>query len=196
LNQLILFDFDGTITTKDTLLAFTKYAIGGVRFSLGLILLSPVLIIQKMGLVSAQKTKEIFLSYYFKGMPLVEFDQKCSGFVEQSLSSMIRPGALAAIKGYIKNGDRVIVVSASPQNWITPWADPLGAEVLSTQLEIKSGRLTGNILGKNCNGVEKVSRIKKHLSLESYSHIIAYGDTSGDKEMLALAGEKYYKPFR
>ncbi len=87
------------------------------------------------------------------------------------------------------------IVSASPKNWIEPWAAPLGINVLSTNLEIKNGMITGKIEGKNCNGPEKVNRIKEHINLDSYDEIIAYGDTSGDLPMFEIATSTHFKPF-
>ncbi|HEU5146872.1 MAG TPA: haloacid dehalogenase-like hydrolase, partial [Chryseosolibacter sp.] len=56
--------------------------------------------------------------------------------------------------------------------------------------------LTGKILGRNCYGDEKVCRIKEEFDLPSFERIIAYGDSSGDREMLQLANESHYKPWR
>jgi len=78
-------------------------------------------------------------------------------------------------------------VSASMQSWIQPWCDKNNIELLSTQLEFKDGKVTGRFLTKNCHGKEKENRIKELLHVEDYETIYAYGDSSGDTEMLALA---------
>jgi phosphoserine phosphatase len=61
---------------------------------------------------------------------------------------------------------------------------------------VKQGIITGKISGRNCHGDEKVCRIKEHFNVSQFSEVIAYGDSAGDKEMLALAHRRYYKPFR
>ena len=61
--------------------------------------------------------------------------------------------------------------------------------------EIKNGKLTGKFSTKNCFGIEKVNRIKEKYNLSEYNVIYAYGNSSGDKEMLSIANEKYYKRF-
>lgn len=87
-------------------------------------------------------------------------------------------------------------MSASPENWISPWAQKMQVELIATQLEVQNGSITGKIAGKNCHGQEKVSRIKSKYSLADYAEIAAYGDTKGDLAMLALAHRAVYKPFR
>ncbi|HEY0608667.1 MAG TPA: haloacid dehalogenase-like hydrolase, partial [Chitinophaga sp.] len=77
-----------------------------------------------------------------------------------------------------------------------PWCASMGITCIATQLEVKDERLTGNILGLNCNGEEKVCRIRAQYNLEQYENIYAYGDSNGDKAMLAIAGTAIYKPFR
>ena len=71
-----------------------------------------------------------------------------------------------------------------------------GIELIATKLEFKAGKLTGKFATNNCYGAEKSHRIKELFDLELYDYIYAYGDSRGDKEMLALADESFYKPFR
>lgn len=196
LKQLVLFDFDGTITTKDTLEEFMIFYHGKSKYYLGLAILSPILAGYLLKVLPNWKSKTYFLKYFLKGKSAADFDEKCREFSKQRLKALIRPKAVEAIKGYQQAGATVAVVSASAMNWVKPWCDEMGIVCLATRLEVKHDRITGNFEGKNCHGAEKVCRIKENFSLEHYDKIIAYGDTSGDKEMLALAQEKFYKPFR
>ena len=69
-------------------------------------------------------------------------------------------------------------------------------KVLGTQVEVSDGRLTGRFLSRNCYGQEKVNRILAcYPDRESY-HLIAYGDSRGDEQLLAFADEAHFKPFR
>ncbi|HZY81982.1 MAG TPA: HAD family hydrolase [Cyclobacteriaceae bacterium] len=194
--RLALFDFDGTITTRDTLMEITKYYSGSAKFYRGLAYLSIPLALQRSGMISAQQAKERFLTYFFSGITLDNFSDVCSRFTSQALPGIIRPGAHEAIDNHKKNNDRVIIVSASPHNWIAPWANSVGIEVIGTRLEVKNGIITGKIEGKNCNGEEKVVRVKQHLELGDYKEVDVYGDTKGDRPMLSLATTPHWKPFR
>jgi phosphatidylglycerophosphatase C len=194
--KLVLFDFDGTITTKDTLAEFMKFYHGPARYVAGLLLLSPIIVSYLLKLMPNWKSKEIFLTWFLKNESFARFEHKCRQFHRLKLPSLIRPAALQAIEKYKKNGATIAVVSASAENWVKPWCDSLGLICLATRLDMKENKLTGKFKGKNCHGPEKVSRITHRFRLSDYDEVIAYGDTSGDKEMLALASEKHYRPFR
>lgn len=193
---LVLFDFDGTLTHKDTLFEFTRYAVGNARFLFGLMVLALPLVLQKIKLISAQRAKEIFLSHYFRNTSLENFIALCTSFCAAVLPMLVRPKAMDAIVQHQGEGARVIIISASPINWIRPWALKNNIETIATELEIENNRLTGKIAGANCNGEEKVRRLKAYLDIKQYDQIIAYGDTAGDLPMLNLATTKFFKPFR
>jgi HAD superfamily hydrolase (TIGR01490 family) len=193
---IAFFDFDGTITTKDTLLEFIKHSKGPLQFYLGFILNSPYLLAYKFKIISNQSAKEKVLQFFFKNTPLAEFDQKCRDFVVNALPSLMRPKALEEIKTLQQQGVPVVIVSASPENWIKPWVDLMQLKLIATRLEVNNNQLTGKIVEYNCHGEEKVRRIKQDYELTDYDTIFAYGDSSGDKPMLGLATAPHYKPFR
>ncbi len=193
---IAFFDFDGTITTKDTLLEFIKYCKGTNAFYAGFLINSPFLLAYKLKIISNQAAKEKVLQYFFKNTPVDNFREYCEKFAVEIIPELIRPGAIAEIKKLQEDGQTVVIVSASPENWISPWALKLKLDLVATQLEIQNGLLTGKILGKNCHGAEKVNRINNKYFLGDYTEIAAYGDTKGDLPMLALAHRSVYKPFR
>jgi phosphatidylglycerophosphatase C len=193
---LALFDFDGTITTRDTLFVFAHFIVGSNKYFLGLFYLAPWLIAHRIGLFSAQKAKEIFLGYFLKGITAEKFTLTCNQFCTQVLPTLIRPRAFEAIVQHKQNGTRIAIVSASCEDWIAPWANQFGIEVIATRLEKKENIITGRIAGLNCNGSEKVTRIQEKINVLEYPVIIAYGDSSGDHAMLELATQKFFKPFR
>lgn len=193
--RLVLFDFDGTLTTRDTLFEFTRFAVGDRRFFTGLFILTVPMGLTRAGILSAQRAKELFLSYFFRNRTVDEFKRYCEKFAAEKIPAILRPLAGKAIETYSQRGDRMIIVSASPEDWIKPWATSLGIEVIATRLEIKNGQLTGLIRGKNCNGDEKAARIKEVVNLSDYKEVIAYGDSKGDLAMFDLATERHYRPF-
>jgi phosphatidylglycerophosphatase C len=195
-HTLVLFDFDGTLTHKDTLFEFTRYAVGNAMFIFGLMVLAVPLVLQKLKVVTAQRAKEIFLSHYFSNTSLEDFNMRCDSFCVQVLPSLVRQKAMDAILQHQKEGARIIIISASPANWIRPWASKYKIETIATELEIQNNKLTGKIAGRNCNAEEKVNRLKALVDITQYDPIIAYGDTAGDLPMLNLANKKFFKPFR
>ena len=193
---IAFFDFDGTITTRDTLLEFIKFCKGNTHFWLGFLLNSPYLAAFKAKLISNQAAKEKVLEYFFRNTPEDAFNQMCEAFTKEDLPRLMRPGALREIQKLKQEGYVVVVVSASPENWIRQWADQNNLELIASRLEIKEGKITGKIVGKNCHGEEKVRRIMEKYVITDYSAIHAYGDTSGDRPMLSLATNSFFKPFR
>lgn len=159
-------------------------------------MLTPVLALYAARLIPNWKAKQHFLSRYFKGEKIADFNTRCFDFSTKVLPSLIRPQAIEAIEAYRKEKTTMAVVSASAENWVKPWCDQQGMICLATKLEGKEGVLTGKFNGENCYGNEKVRRIKEHFKLSEYDDITAYGDSSGDKEMLQLARNRFYKPFR
>ncbi len=193
--EIAFFDFDGTITKKDTLLEFIKFSKGNFRFYVGFILNLPYLVAFKLGIISNQSAKEKILRFFFHGMPTTVFKQHCEAFAKQVLPKLIRPKALEEIQKLKQNNIIVVVVSASPENWIEQWSQNLHLELIASRLEVNEGKVTGKILGKNCHGNEKVSRIREIYDLSNYRIVAAYGDSTGDRPMLQLATKSYYKPF-
>ena len=194
--RLALFDFDGTITTKDSMVEFTLYAVGKKAYYLGLLKLSPMLIAYKFKLYPNHKAKERFLAYFFKKMCLKEFQKLVKGYGESEIDKIVRDGAREKIKWHKERGDEVVVVSASMECWLKSWCDRQNIKLIATKLEISDGRFTGKFATKNCYGKEKVNRLRAYYRMDDYSHIYAYGDSRGDREILALADESFYKPFR
>ncbi len=192
---LALFDFDGTITQRDTFLEFIKFQKGIPHFYFGMFFLSPVLVLYKLKIIRNSLAKEVVLKFFFRGDSLLSFQSACDRFIQLVLPSLLRKGVLDKIAQHLAQGDRVVVVSASPANWIEGWCRQMKIELISTELEIKMGVVTGRLKTLNCYGIEKVNRIKSVIELSSYDPIYAYGDTEGDKPMLALAQFQFYQKF-
>lgn len=200
---IAFFDFDGTITTKDTLLEFIRHSKGTPRFYLGFLLTGPWLVAYKINLISNQSAKERVLRHFFRNTPLDEFDNECQSFARDVLPGLIRPKALHEITKLKAAGAAVVIVSASPDNWIRPWTTAIEVDLLATRLQTVPAKdparaplITGRIFEKNCHGEEKVCRIKGAYTLGEYQDIYTYGDTGGDRPMLKLGTASFYKPFR
>lgn len=194
--KLVLFDFDGTITRKDTLVEFAVFYSGRRRYLAGLAMLAPILLLYTTKLIANWKAKQYFLSQFFKGEDISVFNRRCIEFTTTMLPSLIRPAAMSAIRQYRDQDATVAVVSASAENWVKPWCDQHGLICLATRLGVKAGCLTGKLEGPNCYGDEKACRVRDRFNLSDFAEVVAYGDSPGDKELLALAHHKYYKPFR
>ena len=198
--KIYCFDFDGTLTTSDTLLEFIKYAKGRSRFLMVFLMYSPLLVLMKLHLYPNWKAKQQIFAHLFAGMRIEKFDALCRGFAKEN-QHLLRPKGITLVHEALVAGAQVFIVSASIDNWVRPFFDIRnlkGVQVLGTQIEVEDGKLTGRFKSNNCYGKEKVHRIAEVLkSFErSEYEIEAFGDSRGDKEMLAFADKGHFKPFR
>jgi HAD superfamily hydrolase (TIGR01490 family) len=196
MNKISFFDFDGTITTDDSLICFIRFVVGDAKFIWAMVLLSPMLVAYKLKLIPNYKAKQYMLSYFFKGMHEQQFNQIANEYSLKHINTILRPKAMKKILWHKEEGHKVVIVSASIVSWLKPWCDKNNLDLIATELEIKDDRVTGKFLTKNCHGAEKVKRILEEYNLSHYDYIYAYGDSIGDKELLAFANESFYKPFR
>lgn len=194
--KIAVFDFDGTITTRDSLMEFLKFTHGLLRTFWGLFILSPVLVLYKLKVIPNYTAKQVLFSWFYRGWSIKKFDAKCSDFVGK-IHQIVNPEAIQVIKQYQAEGIKVVVITASPENWVRPWADVIGLhEVIGTQIAVDSNnRLTGRFLSKNCYGQEKVNRFLEKYPNRSDYILEAYGDSRGDEELLAFADKGFLKRF-
>ena len=198
MRKIYAFDFDGTLTTKDTLLEFIRFAKGSGQMFCGFLLFSPLLILMKLHLFPNWKVKQKIFSYFFKGMKIDDFNALCTRFAERN-KHLLRPTGIEKVRQAIaEEHTTVLIISASIDNWVRPFFDEIDKkiQVLGTQIETKEGRLTGQFTSKNCYGEEKVNRLTAVYPHREAYYLIAFGDSRGDKELLAFADKGFYKPFR
>ena len=191
---LALFDFDKTITDTDTFLPFMFFAFG-FKMIFVLLLLFPVACFCVAGFISRKKFKEMIFKLTIKGWTKEKFEETAKDFYDKKVRNFLRKSALDEIRRHLENHADVSLVSASPEDWLRPFTDEYGINLIGTRLEIKDGRYTGNIVGNNCRKAEKVRRIKEVYDIEKYSDIYAYGDSRGDKEMLEMSNHPFFRSF-
>ncbi|MBC2881711.1 HAD-IB family hydrolase [Campylobacter sp. Marseille-Q3452] len=193
--NLVLFDFDGTITRDDSLLEFIAYVVGFKKFFRGIFWLSPVLIGYKLKICSNNYARRRLMMHFFAGMGADKFAQICKKYSNTHIEDIVKFSAMAKIAEYKANGDKVVIVTASLEDWLAPWCQAQGLELLGTRIKKKGGVITGEIDGANCYGAEKVRRVREAYDTDAFDRVIAYGDSRGDKEMLEFADEAHYRVF-
>lgn len=186
------FDFDGTLTTRDTLPLFIIHAKGWRRFICGMIQLTPMLCGCLLGRIPNGEAKQRLFAHFFKGMPYKDFcfyGKAFSDKIEEALNFK----NFHRLQQHMRQGDSVCIISASIQEWIQPWARGYGVDrVIATRIETDgNGTLTGRFLSSNCNGKEKVRRLLEEEPDRENYYLYAYGDSKGDIPMLEFADKGY-----
>ena len=190
------FDFDGTLTKTDTFRLFLLHCFGLRACLRGLWDNKRILTRYMLGRTTNHQAKQTVFSYFFKGMKQKDFDDVCSQFARTRIPGQLKTDAMEKLNWHIQNGHMVVLVSASIENWILPWAETKGVDiVLATIAGVKNDILTGRFSGANCYGSEKVRRLLERFPNRQAYQLFAYGDSRGDRELLALADVAFYRRF-
>lgn len=194
--KLAIFDFDGTITTRDSFTDFIFYCHGAPKTVLGMLTLTPVLILYVLKLWPNWKAKQKVFARFYQGWEETVFNATAARYADEKLSTLLRPAAMERLKWHKEQGHKIVIVSASFEAYLKPWCERHGFDLLGTLVEVIEGRITGQFASKNCHGVEKIERLKACYQLEDFEYIYAYGDSRGDLPLATIANDFQYKPFR
>ncbi|WP_394764533.1 HAD-IB family hydrolase [Phenylobacterium sp.] len=193
---VVAFDFDGTLTVRDSFIAFLKWRAGRRRYLAGLVRLLPAVLAylfhRDRGRIKAAAVRE-----YLQGVPRDRLEADAREFAELFSRSLLRPDAVEVWKRWRSDHVRLVIVTASPDLTVAPFARGLGADALiGTQLAFDAqDRVSGTFETPNCRGLEKVTRLRRAFGPDVVVKA-AYGDTSGDREMLAMSEMPGYRVFK
>lgn len=191
--NIALFDFDGTITTRELFGDFMHYAVSRPRRLAGSILFMPLILGYKTGVVSGNRIRASVVRFGFRGVPVEVLNATARDFCTEVVSAAVRPMALSRIRWHQERGDKVVVVSGALDVYLKHWCRDYGLELVCSRLEERNGVLTGGYREPQCIGEEKRRRIRERYDLESFEHVYAYGDTQDDAEMLELAHTRFFR---
>jgi phosphatidylglycerophosphatase C len=191
--NLALFDFDGTITTREMFPDFMYYAIAPGRLATGRILLSPLIIGYKLGVVSGTLVRASIVRFGFAGVSVDQFEVSGRNFADTILPTALRQEALDRIAWHKAQGDKIVVVSGAFDIYLSHWCNLHKLDLICSSLAYKDKKLTGHYHGEQCVGPEKVRRVQERYDLKDYPVIYAYGDTKEDLDLLSIAHKRYYQ---
>ena len=197
------FDFDGTLTQRDTLMPFLRRGLGWPRFLGALLLCAPWLAAFALRLIPNHVAKQKLLLATLKNRTLAEMDDWTSRWLAHDFPGQLQSWTMARLAEHQQAGHCCVMVSASPDIYLKRVAKQLGFDaLLCTDMAVVDGRLTGLMQTPNCHGEQKVVRLKAWM-IERFGERFgspteaviqyAYGDTAGDKPMLRLAAQAFYR---
>jgi phosphatidylglycerophosphatase C len=194
------FDFDGTLTKRDTLLPYLVQALGWPRFLWALLVCAPWLLAYALRLLPNHVAKQRLLAASLKGRAIDEVERWTTRWCAASLEHSLQDWAMAQLAQHRQARHHCVLVSASPDIYLKRVALKLGFDALiCTELEVKDGHLTGAMRTPNCYGEQKAIRLRAHLAREfgqaaaQTCVVHAYGDSAGDRDLLSMARYAWYR---
>lgn len=193
--EIVAFDFDGTLSIRDSFTAFLKWRVGPMVWAAGLVQLIPAalryVVDRDRGAIKAASV-DLFL----KGLSRKQINDEAERYASAIYDRFMRPDALACWEDWGKKGVHRVIVTASPETTIEPFARRLKADnLIGTRFEFDADdNLTGRFSTPNCRREQKVLRIREVYG-DDVRILAAYGDTSGDEQMIEAAEEKGFRVF-
>ena len=191
--RVAFFDFDGTLTGRDSLMPFLSYVVGKKRFILGMVRLSPILLRDVTRFDCNDRAKERLVRHFLAGFLLGQLRSLGEAFASDRLPKLLRATMMERLQWHQSQGDACVLVSASLDIYLRPWAERARfSDVLCSRLAVNpDGIVDGTFEGANCFGAEKARRMREWMAGRRVDYVYAYGDSCGDREMLAMANEGY-----
>ncbi|QLE86092.1 HAD-IB family hydrolase [Shewanella sp. Scap07] len=194
MSKIVFFDFDGTITQRDTLIPFVIKSLGfkGVVLTCAIAIF---VILAKLKVLNAGRVKEKYLNWCFRGFAKEKLDRLAESYATEFSHSLFNMSALELISSFKAQNFVCVVVTASPSFYVEKVIKEFGFDtVIGTNLDFnEQGIFEGSFIGRNCNGQEKVRRILNEYDLKDFDIVYAYGNSSGDIPMLRLADEAFMR---
>lgn len=190
--ELALFDFDHTVTTCDTYGRFLRRVATPEQLAQAWWKVGPWLLAYRLKLISAERLRRRVTRLTFTDRHLEDITAQAAGYARDVLPGVMRPEMLEQIQWHLKQHHTVVIVSGSLDLYLRPWCEAMGLELICNRLESRDGRLTGRYAEGDC-APHKVAQIRRRFDLPRYLRIHAYGDSSEDRPMLALAHERWYR---
>jgi HAD superfamily hydrolase (TIGR01490 family) len=190
--DLALVDFDHTVTTCDTYSRFLRRVATPAQLSTAKWTVGPWMLGYKLGLVSAAALRTRVTRLTFAGRDAAEIEAAGESHARVVLPGVLRPAMMERIAWHQARGDTVVIVSGSLDAYLQPWCGRHGLALICNRLAVVDGRLTGRYLDGD-RGAHKAADIRARYDLTQFDLVHAYGDSSEDKPMLALAQERWWR---
>ncbi len=195
------FDFDGTVTDRDTLVPFLVLAFGRARVAAAFAVLAFTGLGYLLRLVTIDEFKVRVLRRLVAGVPARRL-RALGPAHARAIKPWLRPSALHRIAWHRARGDTLVLVSSTLDVYLRHVGAVLGFDVvLCSRLRARRGadgvaRFDGELDGADCTGDEKLRRLVSVVGDLSGVELHAYGDSAGDAALLGAADHAHFRPFR
>jgi HAD superfamily hydrolase (TIGR01490 family) len=196
LEKLAIFDVDYTLTKRETLFEFYMFML---KKKPTLIIHMPKsfgsAILYALGLLDAARAKNNFMGF-IKGIHENEIKELVKEFYEKRFSEIFYVDAINTLKKLKSEGYKVYLISASAEFYLNELYNIKEVDkVIGTRFKFVNGYYTGEIIGENNKGEEKVKRLKEVLKEENveadFKNSYMYSDSLADLPLFKLVGHPY-----
>ncbi len=189
---MICFDFDGTLTSRNTFLRLLIDAGGWQNMAINMLKESPSLLLTALGFKDKGRQKEQLFGRFFEWWAEEKFISLCE-FSAKKNKHLLRPDMMQRLDNAVNRGEDVVVVTSNFEPLVREYLkDYPQVEIISTTLDVYQGRLSGRFKSPLCSGMEKVRRLLEKYPDKRTYHLIVFGNSKEDTELLDLADEGHY----
>lgn len=184
--SLVLCDFDGTLTTRDTILPLGFFLRRANRTpATHLTHVAAALLLVKLRIASNNHLKAEFCRRLLSGHTEEHVDRLSSEFATNYVMNILRERMVRILEQHRQKGDDVYIVSSNFDFVLRPLLERLSATgVIATEPEIADGRYTGRLARPACARAEKLTRAVARFGAERVREAVAYGDSDDDRTLL------------
>ena len=184
---LAIFDFDGTMISGDSIIRYTAYAMRrGYEPWRNIIPRLWQGLKAVCGLMSATEGKSRALSFLAR-MSREEQNEFNRAFCRDILMPRIFPKALDRMEAHRREGLRILLVSASPDAYISHLKDFLPVDAIIASPTDERGRVSSSTRGE-----EKVRRVREWAAGQDtqidWAGSFSYGNSANDLPVMRLTG--------
>lgn len=190
----VFFDFDGTLTTKDSVFSFGLFLLRrqGRRLE-GIAKLSLLMVLLKLRVVPNNSFREKLAKLLVTGEEEQTVKNLAKEFLVGFLGENLNPLTFEILEKHREQGEGVYIVSSNFDFLLSPLQSMWKvAGVVATRTEVRNGVFTGKLASPSCHGQEKVDRLAALLGEAQIQSATAYGDSSGDLPMLKSVRTGYW----
>ncbi|MCX5704374.1 MAG: HAD-IB family hydrolase [Candidatus Omnitrophica bacterium] len=190
MSAVVFFDVDGVLIKGQTQKFLMSYLLKHKKIPLFLFfIVNCWFILYKIGLIKDVFEIRKIVYQYFKGWDVIKTKEIFKDFFEEEIKPKVNMLVVDIMRGHIKKGEKIVLLSASLREIIDMLKEYLGLEyAISTELEVKNNKYTGNIAGLVPYGKYKIIKISQFLQDNKFSlrHSWAYSDHISDLELLQI----------
>lgn len=202
MTDVAAFDFDGTISRRDTLVPFLAKAAGPSRFAAACSRLGLLRVGRRIAPGDRDAAKENLIAMLLTGRREDDLIALGERYARDLLTGdRIRPEMVERIHEHRRAGHRTVIVSASLVYYLEPIARELSMDgVIGVEPEVVDDLLTGRLSRPNVRAHEKAVRLREWLDAAvdpgvgpgTGIRLHAYGNSSGDHALLEMADRSWW----